>query len=90
MVQILHSKGSEPEKYFVSGGFAFTHADSSTDISAVEAVKLDDIDSDAARKGLADYKAQMDAAATGSIERAQAQISYEVHQAMCSALGVAA
>ena len=40
------------EKYFVSSGFAFVHADSSTDVCAVEAVKLDDLDADAVRSGL--------------------------------------
>ena len=31
VLQILHDEsGSEPEKYFVAGGYALTHADSST------------------------------------------------------------
>lgn len=40
------------EKYFVSGGFAFVHPDSSADICAVEAVKVSDLDADAVRAGL--------------------------------------
>lgn len=40
------------EKYFVSSGFAFVHADSSADVVAVEAVKLDDLDTEAVRAGL--------------------------------------
>ena len=40
------------DKYFVSSGFAFVHADSSTDVCAVEAVKLDELDADAVRSGL--------------------------------------
>ena len=40
------------DKYFISSGFAFVHADSSTDVCAVEAVKLDDLDADAVRSGL--------------------------------------
>jgi hypothetical protein len=40
------------EKYFVSGGFAFIHPDSSADICAVEAVKVADLDADAVRAGL--------------------------------------
>ncbi len=40
------------EKYFVSGGFAFVHPDSSADICAVEAVKVTDLDADAVRAGL--------------------------------------
>ena len=40
------------EKYFVSSGFAFVHADSSADVVAVEAVKLDELDTEAVRAGL--------------------------------------
>ena len=36
----------------MSSGFAFVHADSSTDVCAVEAVKLEDLDPDAVRAGL--------------------------------------
>ena len=32
------------EKYFIPGGFAFTHANGTLDISAPEGCKLDDID----------------------------------------------
>ncbi len=39
-------------KYFVSGGFAFVHPDSTADICAVEAVKVTDLDADAVRAGL--------------------------------------
>lgn len=39
-------------KYFVSGGFAFVHPDSTADICAVEAVKVSDLDADAVRAGL--------------------------------------
>ena len=42
----------EVEKYFVSSGFAFVHADSSADVVAVEAVKLDELDTEAVRAGL--------------------------------------
>jgi ATP synthase, Delta/Epsilon chain, beta-sandwich domain len=42
----------ELEKYFVSSGFAFVHADSSADVCAVEAVKVSDLDPEAIRAGL--------------------------------------
>jgi F-type H+-transporting ATPase subunit delta len=45
-------------KYFVSGGFAVAHADSSVEITAVEAVKLDELDPAAVRAGLAEYTAR--------------------------------
>ena len=40
------------EKFFVSSGFAFVHADSATDVVAVEAVNLEDLDTEAVRAGL--------------------------------------
>ena len=42
----------EIDRYFVSSGFAFVHADSSTDVCAVEAVKVEELDPDAVRAGL--------------------------------------
>lgn len=47
------------EKYFVSSGFAFVHPDSSADVCAVEAVKLEDLDPEAVRAGLAEYNAKL-------------------------------
>lgn len=46
------------QKYFVSGGFAFAHADSSVEIAAVEAVPLEDLDPAAVKAGLAEYTAR--------------------------------
>lgn len=90
MVQIFHDENDEPEKYFVSGGFSFTHANSVTDLSAVEAVKLEDLDEDAVRSGLSSFKAAMDAATPETQDHALAQIGFEVHEAMCDALGITA
>ena len=41
------------EKYFVAAGFAFVHADSTADVCAVEAVRVEDLDPEAVRAGLA-------------------------------------
>ncbi len=41
---VLTLIGAETEKYFVSGGFAIVNPDSSLNINAVEAVKLDELD----------------------------------------------
>ena len=88
VVEIHHeADDKDPEKFFVSGGFALTHANSVTDISAVEAVKLDDIDSAAVASGLADSQAAFDSAADGSAEKAEAQIGVETYQAMLNAIG---
>ena len=46
------------QKYFVSGGFAFAHADSSVEIAAVEAVPVEDLDPAAVKAGLAEYTAR--------------------------------
>jgi F-type H+-transporting ATPase subunit epsilon len=92
VVSIYNNVGdTEPaEKFFVSGGFSFSHASNVTDINVVECVKLDDLDADAAKRGLVEHRAAMEKAPADSIERAKAQISVEVYEAMCSALGVAA
>ena len=88
VVEIHHEQDDkDPEKFFVSGGFALTHANSITDISAVEAVKLDDIDVAAAQAGLASSQSAFDSAAEGSVEKAEAQIGVETFQAMLNAVG---
>ncbi|RWW87412.1 hypothetical protein BHE74_00003767 [Ensete ventricosum] len=48
-------KGNEITKYFVSSGFASIHANSVTDIVAVEVVPVDHIDPSLVQKGLAVY-----------------------------------
>jgi F-type H+-transporting ATPase subunit delta len=53
-VQTIHNElDTDVEKYFVSAGFAFVHADSTADVCAVEAVKVEDLDPEAVRAGLA-------------------------------------
>lgn len=42
-------QGKEPEKFFVSAGFALTHASSVTDVTAIEAVRVEEIDGEAVR-----------------------------------------
>lgn len=37
-------QGQEPEKFFVSAGFALTHPTSVTDITAIEAVRVEELD----------------------------------------------
>lgn len=43
----------------MSGGFAFVHPDSSTDVCAVEAVKVSDLDPAAVAAGLQEYTAKL-------------------------------
>ena len=47
----VHVNDKDVKKYFVSGGFAFVHADSTADVCAVEAVPVEHLDGDAVRKG---------------------------------------
>ena len=52
VVTVHRTMDKEIERYFVSSGFAFVHADSSADVCAIEAVKLEDLDPEAVRSGL--------------------------------------
>lgn len=54
-------------------GFAFINADSTTDVCAVEAVKLEDLDPEAVRAGLSEYQAKL-----GSL-----QVSCAHHRSRC-------
>ncbi|MCD7472544.1 hypothetical protein HAX54_013802 [Datura stramonium] len=78
-------EGNDVSKYFVSGGFAFVHANSFADIIAVEAVPLDRIDHNLVQKGLTDFIQKLSAAST-DVEKAEAQISIDVHSVINAAL----
>ena len=73
------------QQYFVSSGFAFVHANSVTDVMAVEAVPVEQLDGEAVKKALADYQAKL-VNAKDDYEKAAAQIGIEVTQAMESAV----
>lgn len=89
LLQIMHEEGSgEPEKYFVAGGFSVTHANSTTDISCPEAVKVDDLDSSAVTANFEAAKSAFAAAESGSLAQAEAQIDMEVNKSMGSAIGL--
>jgi len=77
-------EGSDVNKYFVSSGFAFIHANSYTDIIAIEAVPLDRIDRELVQKGLAEYTQKLSSAST-DLERAEAQIGIELHSTLNAA-----
>ncbi|XP_055829780.1 ATP synthase subunit delta', mitochondrial-like [Solanum dulcamara] len=78
-------EGNDVSKYFVSGGFAFVHANSFADIIAVEAVPLDRIDPNLVQKGLTDFTQKLSTAST-DVEKAEAQIGVDVHSALNAAL----
>ena len=78
----LHS-GTDIRKWFVSGGFAFIHANSVTDVCVLEAAQLDQIDPAA-------VKSAMTAATAGAggdeVEVALAAAAAELFQALDTAL----
>ncbi|KAK1324862.1 hypothetical protein QJS10_CPA01g02856 [Acorus calamus] len=77
--------GNEVSKYFVSSGFAFVHANSVTDVVAVEAVPVEHIDPELVQKGLAEFQQKINSATT-DLAKAEAQIGIDVHSALNSAL----
>ncbi|CAI9091939.1 OLC1v1027060C1 [Oldenlandia corymbosa var. corymbosa] len=80
----VHSS-NDVKKYFVSGGFAFIHANSVADIIAVEAVPIDQFDQSLVQKGLAEFTQKLSSAST-DVEKAEAQIGVDVHSAINAAL----
>jgi len=72
------------DKYFVSSGFAFVTKER-TDILAVEAVRLEDLDKEAVQRGLSECESAVNSA-SDPVSQAVAQIGVEVHSAMKSAL----
>lgn len=87
LVQVYKTEGADPENYFVSGGIASTHPDSSTDISAAEIAPLDELDVAKALAGYAEAKRTLEAAPEGSREAAVAQIECDVFEGVAVALG---
>ncbi len=65
------------EKYFISGGFAFVNPDKTCFINAVEAIPLEQLDSEAVKKGLQTYSAEF-ASATEPEAKAKAQVSHYI------------
>ncbi|CAM6088535.1 unnamed protein product [Calypogeia fissa] len=77
--------GTEVKKYFVSSGFAIVHSNSVADITVVEAVTLDQLDIEEARKGLAEYTQKQNSATTEHA-KAEAQIAMEVYGALVATM----
>ncbi|KAJ3300773.1 delta subunit of the central stalk of mitochondrial F1F0 ATP synthase, atp16 [Borealophlyctis nickersoniae] len=74
----------KPKKYFVSGGFAAMNPDSTLNINALEAVTLEDVDFDAAKRA-ADDATRRVSAATTETERVEAKIELDVYEALLAA-----
>jgi len=78
----LHD-GTDVKKFFVSGGFAFVHPNSITDICAVEAAPLEEFDGAAVKVALQHAQA---AAAGDDFDAAVSRAATEVFSALDAAL----
>ena len=78
----LHD-GNDVTKYFVSGGFAFVHPTSTTDVCVLEAATLDEFDNTAVKTSL---QAAMAAAGTDDFENAVNRTAQELYSALDQAL----
>lgn len=85
-VVIVKEKEGVEKKFFVSSGFAVMGKANDLTINAVEALPLESLDKDAARKGLDEYTAKV-SSATSDVDRARAEVGVTVHRAMVAALG---
>jgi len=87
-VLTVQEDDSTTKKFFVSSGFAFVHADSTTDVCAIEAFPVEELDKSTVEAGLADYTAKLASASAGGddYEAAAAQIGVEVYSAMNAAI----
>ena len=77
LVRITKEKGSEPDVYFISGGYAVIHEGSIADISAVEAYRVEDLDAAAAKQMLDQVRSKI-GDATGE-KKAELQIEASVY-----------
>jgi len=75
----------EPTKYFVPGGFAVVDADSTAAITVSEAIPVEDIDIEAAKKALAAAEAEVAKAGADEKAAAEAQILVDVYAAIVNA-----
>jgi F-type H+-transporting ATPase subunit delta len=86
-VVIVKEKEGVEKRIFVSSGFAIISPKNELTINAIEAVPVENIDKDVARKGLDDFSNKV-ASATNDADRARAQIGVDVHRALASAAGL--
>ncbi|KAL0429420.1 UNVERIFIED_CONTAM: ATP synthase subunit delta', mitochondrial [Sesamum radiatum] len=78
-------EGNEVTKYFISSGFVFVHSNSVTDIIAIEAVPIEQVDPDSVQKYLKEFTQKLSAAST-DLEKAEAQIGLDVLSTLDSSL----
>ncbi|KAJ3168347.1 delta subunit of the central stalk of mitochondrial F1F0 ATP synthase, atp16 [Irineochytrium annulatum] len=75
--------GDKTRKFF--GGFAIINADSTLNINAVEAFPVEDLDVDAARKGIEEANRKINASGASEADKATARVELEVYEAAVAA-----
>lgn len=85
VVSVQEAAGGPLTKYFVAGGFASVNSESVLNVTALEAVTIDELDPEAVKLGLAQYSAAY-ANATEDYAKSEAEIGVEVYQAMSYAI----
>ncbi|KAI9219147.1 ATP-synthase delta-subunit [Blastocladiella britannica] len=80
VVEVIEKDGKK-NKFFVSGGFAAVHPDSSLNINAVEAFTLDSFDKEAIRAGLEEANRKL-TSAKDAFSQAEAKVEVEVYTAL--------
>ncbi|KAI9189443.1 delta subunit of the central stalk of mitochondrial F1F0 ATP synthase, atp16 [Blastocladiella emersonii ATCC 22665] len=83
VVEVIEKDGKK-NKFFVSGGFAVVHPDSSLNINAVEAFPLDSFDKEAIRAGLEEANRKAGSAKDAEAI-AEAKVEVEVYTALQAA-----
>ncbi|KNE66630.1 ATP synthase F1, epsilon subunit [Allomyces macrogynus ATCC 38327] len=83
VLEIVEKDGKK-NKFFVSGGFAAVHPDSSINVTAIEAFSLESFDKESIRVGLDAANAKL-ASAKDAVESAEAKIEVEVFTALQNA-----
>ncbi|KAJ3113958.1 delta subunit of the central stalk of mitochondrial F1F0 ATP synthase, atp16 [Phlyctochytrium bullatum] len=80
VIEVIAS--DKTQKFFVSGGFAVINTDSSLNINAVEAFPIEDLDVEAARRGIEEANRKINASGTSEADKAAAKIELEVFEAV--------
>lgn len=87
VVSVFETKGGNPVRYFVPGGFLIFEADSSASVTVSDAIPLEDLDVEAARAALAVAQGKVAAADKTSKDPAvaDAKIDAIVYKAIVQA-----
>ncbi|KAI9032088.1 F1 complex, delta/epsilon subunit of ATPase [Hyaloraphidium curvatum] len=83
VVEVVFDAGKS-EKLFVSGGFLAVNPDSTCNITAVEAVPLEQIDFEAAKRGLEEAQRKLSSSSSEE-DKAVAQIEIDTYTALVGA-----